>query len=376
MRSHIVEGAWPTKKKIIDPTACTEADVKTPYRESKELNSPSSSSNQSTGVFSTNASPLSRILEKLENLEVTSKMASKESIVYSADKTTEKDDELALKAQREEVFDAAERVAMERRRLEYEREAFLKEVESLEQRRLCEGSKQLSASVPTEEYDFDALKERVKKTIDCPSLNEKEQTIVNRTVSGVSDTSIAPRHFTGGVNDMDGESWIEQFERYCTHKHFGPGDQRTLFPLMMRDGAADWIATLPKETFATYDALRQAFVSNYFGLRELRWKETGNLWSQAQRSDERVEDFVTRIRKGARRLQLELPTIYDIVLHGLRPTIRMHVLQAGADTLDALVKAAKLAEAVLPQSSEASTAALLDVMRATVTANEKQAQKL
>jgi len=206
--------------------------------------------------------------------------------------------------------------------------------------------------------------------------NEREMVQPARHVLTVSDSLIAPTHFTGKLGDVDAESWLELFERYCEHRRLGNEEKRTLFPLMLRQGALDWVSTLGGEAFATYETLKEAFKANYFGPPELRWQATGSLWNESQRPAERVEDFVTRIRKGARRLRLEPQAITDVVLHGLRPAIRMHVLQRGAENLDQLVRYAKIAEAVAPSMGETSSAALMDIMRASAVANERQAAEL
>ena len=82
-------------------------------------------------------------------------------------------------------------------------------------------------------------------------------------LSAVSDSVIAPAPFTGKLS-IDAESWLEVFERYCTHRHLTQEDKKTLFPLMMRETTADWVSTLPVTAFETYEVLKEAFKRNYF----------------------------------------------------------------------------------------------------------------
>jgi len=145
---------------------------------------------------------------------------------------------------------------------------------------------------------------------------------------------------------------------------------------MMRDSAADWLATLSKNTLQSYNNLVAAFRDNYFISAELCWKETGLRWNQTQRDDESVDDFVNRIRRGARRISLADTQLVGIILHGLRPAIRMHVLQKGGDTLNNLIKTAKLAEAVAPPSNDTTNALLSKYIQANVQANEKQSNEM
>jgi hypothetical protein len=68
-----------------------------------------------------------------------------------------------------------------------------------------------------------------------------------------------------------------------------------------------------------------------------------------QNPGESVDDFVTQVKKLAKIAKIGVNetgtnTIYDAVVQGLRPAVRSHVLQSGADTLDKLLKAARVAE--------------------------------
>jgi len=68
--------------------------------------------------------------------------------------------------------------------------------------------------------------------------------------------------------------------------------------------------------------------------------------------------------------------VFDIVLNGLQPTIRMHVMQRNATTIDELIKFAKIAEAVVLQASETYNVLLMELMRASVETGQKQAEEL
>ena len=203
-------------------------------------------------------------------------------------------------------------------------------------------------------------------------MDEKKVFAVAKSIFSVSDAVIAPKPFTG----TDAESWLEFFELYCKHRGLKPAEQLTLFPLMMRDGAADWLATQSRNALRSYANLVAAFKDNYFVPVELHWQQTGLLWNQNQKETETVEEFVTRVRRGARRINLADTQLEGIILNGLRPTIRMHVLQKGGDTLNDLIKTAKLAEAIAPQSNDSTNELLIKYIQASVQANEKQSKEM
>ena len=85
------------------------------------------------------------------------------------------------------------------------------------------------------------------------------------SVSGVSDKTISPGPFFGGSSsNSDAEEWLEVFKRYCSHRKLPPRDELTLFGLVMREGAADWLSTLTDEKAADYNSLcNTAYKENY-----------------------------------------------------------------------------------------------------------------
>jgi hypothetical protein len=186
----------------------------------------------------------------------------------------------------------------------------------------------------------------------------------------VSDSVIAPKPFSGTATE-DGEAWAEYFERYAKYKNMNDDEQTALFAMFMRDGAAQWLSTLPAQTTRSYFALKQAFRDNYFKSRELLWKEAGDLFNQSQRPDERVDDFVIRLKRSAKRLNITDDTLHFAVIHGLRSPIRMHVLQQGVQDLEQTLRAARIAEA--STATDSLTALLLETIKTTAEAAHKQA---
>ena len=141
----------------------------------------------------------------------------------------------------------------------------------------------------------------------------------------------------------------------------------------MRGGASDW---LPDGTIQSYKELKQAFKDNYFRPAELRWKETGDLWNQTQGNFEKVEDFINRMRKSAKRIALDPGMLKDAVIHGLRPTLRMFVLQQKPGSPEETIRMAKVAEATAQPSLDNVSALLMEAMKASTKANEAQAAEL
>ena len=157
---------------------------------------------------------------------------------------------------------------------------------------------------------------------DHPPYQLPDQPQMFHSKAFISDSVLSPKPFTG-ISTEDPEAWLEYFERYATYRNINDRDKAVLFAMFMRETAADWLSTLPGTVSSSYQALRKAFVEKFFKSRELLWKEAGNLFNQTQRPDERVDDFVTRLKKCAKRLNITEDVLHYAVLHGLRGTTRL-----------------------------------------------------
>ena len=224
-----------------------------------------------------------------------------------------------------------------------------------------------------DEYEHELQRAR-RRAADLHDVTTPRATVV-------SDSIIAPRPFTGKTTDSDGEGWLEYFVRYCDHRRLDDKSKLTLFKMMMRDSAADWLAGQPAQKHDEDDEgelsrLVEAFSDNYFRPGELRWKETGALWGQPQKADETVEDYMIRVRRCAKRLKMEGDALYDAVLHGLRPAIRMMVLSQKPEGVDALVRAARVAEAAAPVSGDSLSSLVVKLMETSAQAQERQTSEL
>jgi hypothetical protein len=201
------------------------------------------------------------------------------------------------------------------------------------------------------------------------------RTIAANGTRAVSDAAVQPKPFTGQA-DQDPEGWFEFFERYADFRQLEPGVKKRFFCILLQGGAGDWLATLPNATQMSYVELTNAFKANYYRSPELKWKEAGALWNQAQGPSERVEDFVTRLRKAARRLNFPAEVLHYAVINGLRGPIRLHVLQQSVKSIDDTVRAAKVAEAAATTAPDAISVLVLDAMQASAQASEKQAAEM
>jgi hypothetical protein len=132
------------------------------------------------------------------------------------------------------------------------------------------------------------------------------------------------------------------------------GDHKLPFlKLLMRGAASDWLAQCGLTTWA---AMQPAFKIRFAQTDLKQWQNAAYCWSRKQTVGESTDDYVTNIQRMAALAGLSEgdqgpKIVFMAVVQGLRPDIRAHVLQSGADTLDKLLKAAGIAEVTEPEST-------------------------
>ena len=189
----------------------------------------------------------------------------------------------------------------------------------------------------------------------------------------ISDSLIGPKPWTG-LSSEDPESWLEIFTNYCNFRELKEPDCLRLMIILQQGAAGLWVHTLPTASKNSIAALVQAFKENYFRSPELKFQDASELWSRPQKATEPFNDYLTRLRRGANRLNINDEVLHYAVLNGLKPAVKSHILQQGVKTLQDTIKAARIAEATL--STDPISALLLEAIRVTQDSSEKQAQQI
>jgi hypothetical protein len=176
-------------------------------------------------------------------------------------------------------------------------------------------------------------------------------------IPDASASFINPAFFSGKTNE-DARSWLNYLINWVAYKNMPPATQVNLFPLLFRDGAADWFEALAPGDKDTLEHLQTAFETRYFPTDLKRWQIMSDMWSRKQRIGEPVDDYVTEVRKMARIANVDNEdTERYAAIKGMLPEIRRYVLQQQPENLVDMITAAKVAEQSL-QTDDRSDMAL------------------
>jgi len=188
-------------------------------------------------------------------------------------------------------------------------------------------------------------------TRNTDNINELLQKI---STLSVGDNALTPKPFTGVKTDGDAvERWLDYFEQYSSFRHLDECTKLQLFKLLLAEQAADWLKTLEDNVSSDYQRLITAFKSRYALTDLQKWRKASSMWERDQKTCESVDTFITDIKRAAKQIPItDQNLVRFAVLKGLRPAIRLHVLQSKATTLNDVIDAARVAEAALDATKD------------------------
>ena len=162
----------------------------------------------------------------------------------------------------------------------------------------------------------------------------------------ISDAAMAPKQFTDTQDSQHVKTWLKYFENYAEYRQLLAEEKKRLFKLLLVDKAAEWIESQDETTTNNYETLISAFKLRFAPTEIQRWQTAGQIWSREQKINESVDEYTTAVINCAKAIPVTDTTMIKYaIIKGLRPEIRIHVLQSGSTTLEEVLKAARNSEA-------------------------------
>jgi hypothetical protein len=154
----------------------------------------------------------------------------------------------------------------------------------------------------------------------------------------------APPPFKGESAE-NAQAWVEQLERYVKCRNLTNDEKKDFFPLFLRDLAIDWFDGLDageKDTFAhIVESFKKRYVPADFDIVLAQ----ESVFARCQKQGETARDYVAQMQKLARRLpNVTGDTLRYVIVRGLLPHVKRYVVQQDAQTIEDVLKAARIAE--------------------------------
>jgi len=195
-----------------------------------------------------------------------------------------------------------------------------------------------------------------------------------QAINRSQENSFAPPVFHGAAHE-DAEVWLSRFEKYIVYRGFNDRDKVNFLAVVLRDDAADWYDSLPDTSTDTWAHLKQAFEQRFKETDLLKWQKASTMWSRSQGEMESVDAYVTAMKKLARSVAVDDVQLRFAIQRGLRPELIGHVIQSQPESIDALIKSARIAEAAASATAAAKPETSLDKVIMALSANREAAER-
>jgi hypothetical protein len=162
----------------------------------------------------------------------------------------------------------------------------------------------------------------------------------------LSEASLTPKAFGSSAAEIDNaERWLRYLNQYVQYRNLRDNEALTLLKLLLTDQAQDWLYALPEEQADSFHRLQEAFMSRYTPNPFQRYQKASHMWSRMQQDNESVDSCFTAIKSAANQIKLRHEQqLCFCLIRGLKPHLRLHVLQNNHDTLEDIQHSAKVAE--------------------------------
>jgi hypothetical protein len=154
-----------------------------------------------------------------------------------------------------------------------------------------------------------------------------------------------------GRPDENGKNWLDRFELWASRKGYNDDIKKAALALYLQESAATWLQVLPDVEKDTFAHLRTSFQKRYRPSQQAGWQRASQLWTLQQEAGESSLDFIAKIQRAARDINMTEELQCFAVINGLRPAIRAHVLRQNPGDIAALRQAAVIAEQTEPPVS-------------------------
>ncbi len=157
--------------------------------------------------------------------------------------------------------------------------------------------------------------------------------------------NLTPPPFSGLPTEISSDWWT-QLENYVKFKKLTNEQTLGLFPLLMKDSAAQWYQKLPGGQKDTVAHLKEAFTAGFKASQNTLWARERAIFGVQQGPSQTVQNYILNVQQAAAGLDIDDEQLLRIVTGGLKPAIRAFVLQRDPQSMQTLQEVATLAETV------------------------------
>jgi hypothetical protein len=155
--------------------------------------------------------------------------------------------------------------------------------------------------------------------------------------------AMSPPLFSG-LTSEDAQIWYNNLLDFIEYKTVPNEKKLSLFKLRLGDYARDWLTSLPDDQKDSFEHLSAAFLARFRPKEMEKFRYAKELFNDRQAADETVDQFITKLRKKAAVVGIDPAMQVFACINGLIPSISAYVLEHKHDSLEEILKHARVAE--------------------------------
>jgi len=158
-----------------------------------------------------------------------------------------------------------------------------------------------------------------------------------------------------GLSTEDAAEFISDVENWFNFRKLSNDEVKGCFHLLLGDGTKYWYSALygrDKESFAK---IQSAFTKQYVQDSTTTYQDMALMVAARQEPLEKVEVYIARVLRLARKAAASEERILFSITNGLRPHNRQHVLTQKCRTVEDIRRCSLIAETASPDTADTST---------------------
>ena len=184
--------------------------------------------------------------------------------------------------------------------------------------------------------------------------------------SMAEDRTLLPPQFAG-TPDEDAPEFLRRLKTYFEYKSIIETQDNharlKLAKAMLVGAAQDWVEGLTDQQKSSFAELETAFKDHFVKPVVLRFRNACDIFGKRQGPDESVDQYATRIRTLAKRVDVDQRALLYAFVSGLNGRISSYVLGKNPENLGAAIDAARIAEMALAHEPPDVSSQLADLRK-------------
>src|SRR6218665_2458567 len=167
------------------------------------------------------------------------------------------------------------------------------------------------------------------------------------------------------VGSEDPTLFMESLNRWLSFNNIIDDQTKiSTLSLLLHGPANYWFSSLTLTPSTTFDEVTALFLARFSKHLKV-WDSLAALWHSKQGANQSAIDYLNELTAKSKPLKVDSQTLFNIAIHGLKPSVRQAAIIKGVADLDSLIQVAQVIEISAPDepTSNAQILTALEAMQ-------------